>query len=294
MPASLPARHCPPVFSPACRSLCFASSAIPRLLSRSDPISVSVKPKNPPTAMTIVRFSTGRLLRRPISSRGSPNSSSTVASGTRETRPILNRRAAGMIKPSASSFSALLANAAAAGASLEHSHSQLIALPIVPDFVREELEGARQHYQAKERCVFCDIVRQEISEERRIIQEDADIVAISPYAPRFPFETWILPRRHGARFEDAPRHEFEGLARMVKSVLGRMNRTLEQPSYNMIIHSAPFTDDVADYYHWHIELMPKLTRTAGFEWGTGFYINPTSPEEATEVLRNARLEAVRA
>ena len=174
---------------------------------------------------------------------------------------------------------------AAAGASLEHSHSQLIALPIVPDFVREELEGARQHYQAKERCVFCDIVRQEISEERRIIQEDADIVAISPYAPRFPFETWILPRRHGARFEDAPRHEFEGLARMVKSVLGRMNRTLEQPSYNMIIHSAPFTDDVADYYHWHIELMPKLTRTAGFEWGTGFYINPTPPEESAKFLR---------
>lgn len=182
---------------------------------------------------------------------------------------------------------------AAAGASLEHSHSQLIALPIVPDFVREELDGARLHYQAKERCVFCDILRQEIADERRVIQEDADIVAISPYAPRFPFETWILPRRHGARFEYAPRQEYEGLARMLKSVLGRMNRTLEQPSYNLIIHSAPFADDVADYYHWHVELMPKLTRTAGFEWGTGFYINPTSPEEATEVLRNARLESVR-
>lgn len=182
---------------------------------------------------------------------------------------------------------------AAAGASLEHSHSQLIALPIVPDFVREELDGARQHYEAKERCVFCDIVRQEIAAERRVIQEDADIVAISPYAPRFPFETWILPRRHGARFEDAPRQEYEGLARMLKSVLARMNRTLEQPSYNLIIHSAPFTDEVSEYYHWHLELMPKLTRTAGFEWGTGFYINPTSPEEATEVLRNARLETVR-
>jgi UDPglucose--hexose-1-phosphate uridylyltransferase len=182
---------------------------------------------------------------------------------------------------------------AAAGASLEHSHSQLIALPIVPDFVHEELDGARQHFRAKERCVFCDILRQEIAAERRVIQEDADIVAISPYAPRFPFETWILPRRHGARFEDAPRQEYEGLARMLKSVLARMNRTLEQPSYNLIIHSAPFSDDVSEYYHWHIELMPKLTRTAGFEWGTGFYINPTSPEEATEVLRNARIETVR-
>ena len=137
-------------------------------------------------------------------------------------------------------------------------------------------------------------MRQELAADRRVVQENADIVALSPYAPRFPFETWILPKRHGARFEDAPRQEYEGLARMLKSVLARMNRTLEQPSYNLIIHSAPFTDDVGDYYHWHVELMPKLTRTAGFEWGTGFYINPTSPEEATEVLRNARLDAVRA
>ena len=179
---------------------------------------------------------------------------------------------------------------APAGASLEHSHSQLIALPIVPDFVREELDGAKLHFGAKERCVFCDILRQEIAADRRVIQEDADIVAISPYAPRFPFETWILPRRHGARFEDAPRQEYEGLARMLKAVLARMNRTLEQPSYNLIIHSAPFSEEAGDYYHWHVELMPKLTRTAGFEWGTGFYINPTSPEEATAVLRHARLE----
>jgi UDPglucose--hexose-1-phosphate uridylyltransferase len=178
---------------------------------------------------------------------------------------------------------------AAAGASLEHPHSQLIALPIVPDFVREELEGAKRHYAAKERCVFCDIVRQEIADDRRIIQEDADIIALAPYAPRFAFETWILPRRHGARFEEAPRQEYEGLARMLKSVLSRMNRTLENPSYNLIIHSSPFSEETTEFYHWHVELMPKLTRTAGFEWGTGFYINPTSPEEAAQVLRNARI-----
>jgi UDPglucose--hexose-1-phosphate uridylyltransferase len=178
---------------------------------------------------------------------------------------------------------------ASAGASLEHSHSQLIALPIVPDFVREELEGAKRHYEAKERCVFCDIIRQEIADDRRIIQEDADIIALSPYAPRFALETRILPRRHGARFEEAPRQEYEGLARMLKSVLTRMNRTLENPSYNLIIHSSPFSEETSEFYHWHLELMPKLTRTAGFEWGTGFYINPTSPEEAAQVLRNARI-----
>ena len=178
---------------------------------------------------------------------------------------------------------------APAGATLEHTHSQLIALPIVPDFVREELDGAKRHYQAKERCVFCDIIRQEVGARSRVIQETADFVAISPYAPRFPFETWVLPRRHSARFEEASRSEYEGLARVIRSVLQRFDRTLEQPSYNLIVHSSPFSEDTGEFYHWHVELMPKLTRTAGFEWGTGFYINPTSPEEAAEVLRSARI-----
>jgi UDPglucose--hexose-1-phosphate uridylyltransferase len=176
---------------------------------------------------------------------------------------------------------------AAAGATLEHSHSQLIALPIVPDFVGEEIDGAKRHFKAKERCVFCDIIRQEVAAGKRIIHENTDVVALSPYAARFPFETWMLPRQHGSRFEEAPRQVYESLARMLKVVLTRMNAALESPPYNLIIHNAPFTEDLG-YYHWHVELMPKLTRTAGFEWGTGFYINPTAPEEAAEVLRNAR------
>jgi UDPglucose--hexose-1-phosphate uridylyltransferase len=178
---------------------------------------------------------------------------------------------------------------AAAGATLEHSHSQLIALPIVPDFVKEELDGARKHHKAKDRCIFCDIIRQEISMGRRVVAENAEIVALSPYAARFPFETWLLPRSHGARFEDAPRQVYESLARMLKVVLTRMNKALESPAYNLIIHNSPFEEAPLDYYHWHVELMPKLTRTAGFEWGTGFYINPTPPEEAAEVLRNVKL-----
>lgn len=178
---------------------------------------------------------------------------------------------------------------ASAGATLEHSHSQLIALPIVPDFVREEIEGAKRHFKAKERCVYCDIIRQELSAGRRVIQENVDVVALAPYAPRFPFETWLLPKSHGSRFEDAPRPVYASLARMLKSVLQRMNRALENPSYNMVIHSAPFSEPRTDYYHWHVELMPRLTRTAGFEWGTGFYINPTAPEEAAQVLRAAKV-----
>jgi UDPglucose--hexose-1-phosphate uridylyltransferase len=178
---------------------------------------------------------------------------------------------------------------ALAGATLEHSHSQLIALPIVPDVVREEVEGARRHFQAKERCVFCDIIRQEVASGRRVIHENADVVALAPYAPRFPFETWLLPRSHGARFEEAGRQQYESLARMIKAVLLRMNRVLETPPYNLIIHNSPFSEETSDFYHWHLELIPKLTRVAGFEWGTGFYINPTAPEEAAQVLRAAKV-----
>jgi UDPglucose--hexose-1-phosphate uridylyltransferase len=178
---------------------------------------------------------------------------------------------------------------ASAGASLEHSHSQLIALPIVPREMREELHGAKRHFQLKERCVFCDIVRQELKNGARIITESADFVSLTPYAPRFPFETWLVPKRHRSRFEDATPGEFASLARMLRETLLRMNSSLLTPPYNLIVHSAPLQEDAGEFYHWHVEVMPKLTRVAGFEWGTGFYINPTGPEEAAEVLRNTKV-----
>ena len=177
---------------------------------------------------------------------------------------------------------------ATAGATLEHAHSQLIALPVVPDFVREEIEGARRHFAAKERCVFCDILRQETRDGHRLIAENADIVAVAPYAPRFPFETWLLPRRHEAHFENSPRHEYASLARMLGDILRRINRALGCPPYNLLIHTAPIVESAADFYHWHVEIIPKLTKVAGFEWATGFYLNPTAPEEAAQVLRDAR------
>ena len=176
----------------------------------------------------------------------------------------------------------------AAGASLQHGHSQLIALPIVPREVRDEIDGARAHYAAKERCVFCDIVRQETHDGRRVIAENADMVAIAPYAPRFPFETWILPKRHQSAFEDAPRHEYAALGRVLTDILRRLNRALQMPPYNLLIHSAPLHDSAGEYYHWHVEIIPTLTRVAGVEWATGFYLNPTAPEEAAQVLRESR------
>lgn len=176
-----------------------------------------------------------------------------------------------------------------AGASLEHSHTQLIATPIIPKVVTEELDGALQHYRLKERCVFCDMIEQELREGKRIVSENEHFVSFGPFAPRFPFETWILPRSHISAFEDSQKGEFRSLARALQDTLGRINKALNHPHYNFIVHSAPCRDPRLDYYHWHIEIMPKLTKVAGFEWGTGFYINPTSPEEAAQYLRDIEL-----
>jgi UDPglucose--hexose-1-phosphate uridylyltransferase len=127
----------------------------------------------------------------------------------------------------------------AAGASLEHPYSQLIALPIVPREVRDQMDGARAHYAAKERCVFCDIISQDTRDGRRLIAENADMVAMAPYAPRFPFETWILPKRHQALFEDTPRHEYASLARLLGDMLRRMNKTPGYPPYCLLCDTAP-------------------------------------------------------
>lgn len=177
----------------------------------------------------------------------------------------------------------------AAGASLEHTHSQLIALPIIPKRMMEELDGSQSYFNYKERCVFCDIIKQELMFRDRIIEENNEFVSIVPFAPRFPFETWILPRQHNSRFETATQNDFNSLAMMIKKILMKMDKVLEIPPYNLILHSSPFSIPSDYYYHWHIELMPKLTHVAGFEWGTGFYINPVSPEEAAEYLRNAEI-----
>jgi UDPglucose--hexose-1-phosphate uridylyltransferase len=178
---------------------------------------------------------------------------------------------------------------ATAGATVEHSHSQLVALPIVPRDVRDELLGAHSHFQAKERCVFCDILRQETRDGTRLVAENADMVALAPYASRYPFETWIMPRRHQSHFEEAWRHEYASCARLISDVLRRMNVALENPPYNLLIHSAPVGDQASEHYHWHVEILPRVTRLAGFERATGCYVNPTSPEEAAEVLRAVRL-----
>ncbi|MBN1884642.1 MAG: galactose-1-phosphate uridylyltransferase [Candidatus Krumholzibacteriota bacterium] len=178
-----------------------------------------------------------------------------------------------------------------AGASLEHSHFQIIATPIIPKRAIEELDGAKFHWSLKERCIFCDLLKQEIQEEKRIIHRNEHFIAIAPYASRFPFETWVMPLRHVSAFEKTPTEWFSSLAGIMKTVIRKLDIALDVPPFNFIIHTAPAKTPDLDYYHWHIEIMPKLTKVAGFEWGSGFYINPTPPEVAAEALRAIDVDA---
>ncbi len=177
-----------------------------------------------------------------------------------------------------------------AGASLEHTHTQLIALPIVPEVVSEEIAGCKKHYDKKEHCIYCDLITQELKDGRRIVCQNEHFITLVPFAPRFPFEMWILPRIHSARFEECETSLLDALASLFKESLLRMRTVLNSPPYNYVFHTAPVNGNHYNYYHWHIEIMPKLTKMAGFEQGTGFYINPTVPEEDAKILREAQIK----
>jgi len=176
-----------------------------------------------------------------------------------------------------------------AGASLEHAHSQLIALPIVPKRVQEELKGAERYFEFRERCVYCDMLHQDLEEDERVVCENRSYLAACPFMSGFPFEIWILPKEHRADFAQIGPEAISDFARILKDTLRRMRLALSNPSYNFIIHTAPIEPREREEYHWHLELIPKLTKIAGFEWGTGFYINPTSPERAATILRATAL-----
>jgi UDPglucose--hexose-1-phosphate uridylyltransferase len=176
---------------------------------------------------------------------------------------------------------------AAAGASLEHTHSQLIVTPIVPINVWEEMTGALEFFNYRGRCVYCDMVQQELTTEMRIVLDTPGFLAFCPFASRFPFETWIVPKSHGSHFENIQKHLVEELARVLRQTVAKIEVALDRPSYHYIIHNSPFDTGELPHYHWHIEVIPRLTKPAGFEWGSGFYINPVSPEEAAAFLRES-------
>ncbi len=172
------------------------------------------------------------------------------------------------------------------GASMEHPHSQIIATPIIPKRILEETTNARDYYEANGgNCIYDDIIDNELKKKIRVIVMNSEFIALCPFASSFPFEVWILPRKHHPSFGDINGKERRELATILKYVLERMYNILDNPPYNYIIHTAPCDGKDHRSYHWHLEIIPRLTRIAGFEWGTGFYINPLPPEDAAKFLR---------
>jgi len=179
---------------------------------------------------------------------------------------------------------------------LGHTHSQLVALPLTPQSVKEELENAKNYYREKERCVFCDVVREELDAGLRIVEENKSFISYVPFAPRLPFETWILPKRHNADFTQEDESKLFDLAVIMKVTLSKICKLLDDPPLNYMIHSIPYMRPRAGYwktihkdYHWHLEILPHIVKVEGFSWSSGFYIEPLSSELMTELLRETKL-----
>lgn len=183
----------------------------------------------------------------------------------------------------------------AAGASMAHPHTQIIATPVTPLQVAGELDSSRSHYERTGRCLFCEVIDQEIRDGRRILAVDGDFVAFAPYASRFPYEAHIYPRKHSHSFAKEGDATVARLASTLGGVLKRLRDALGDPPYNFVFHTAPnkereagrpgYWETLEQDYHWHVEVLPRLTPIAGFEWGTGLHINPMSPESAALTLR---------
>lgn len=179
-----------------------------------------------------------------------------------------------------------------AGELYDHPHSQVVATPVIPKGIKEELDGAKAYYHYKERCVFCDIINEELRAGKRVIVETGNFLAFTPFAPRYPFEYWIMPRRHNCAFQDISNAEIEDLAAILSLTIKKMRLLLKNPPYNYTLHTAPNRMPRKDHwhtlgedFHWHIEIMPALTQRSGFELDSELYIIATSPEDASRHLR---------
>lgn len=172
-----------------------------------------------------------------------------------------------------------------AGATLEHSHSQMITTPILPITIKNKLNGSMDYYKKNNRCVYCQIIEFEEQEKKRGIAENKDFLAYAPYASRVPYEICLLPKNHQHRFEEINDKQLHSLALILKNTLKSIDQAIEDPPFNMILHTSPKYEKTEKYFHWHIEIMPKLSMLAGFELGSGFFINTTPPEMAASHLR---------
>lgn len=171
-----------------------------------------------------------------------------------------------------------------AGASLAHAHAQLVATPFVPPLVQGELDAAAAHHARTGRCVFCELVEAERTGPRRVCETD-EFIAVAAFAPRFAYEVWVLPKAHAARYEaiaDVALGEFAGVVRRVVSAL---DVALGPVAFNWFLHTAPLRSPELAHFHWHLEVLPRTARPAGFEWGGGCYVTAVAPEDAAAALR---------
>lgn len=172
-----------------------------------------------------------------------------------------------------------------AGTSLRHPHSQIVATPVVPREVRQKYAVATAYYDDTGRCIYCDVVKEELGIKERVLLATDRFVVFHPYASRFPFETWIAPKQHRSAFGDVPDEDLQELAHVLKVTLWKFHSGLGNPDYNYVIHSAPVEDERKSYYLWHLQIIPRLSKMAGFELGSGMAINTVLPEETAEFLR---------
>jgi UDPglucose--hexose-1-phosphate uridylyltransferase len=177
----------------------------------------------------------------------------------------------------------------AAGTSLEHPHSQIIATPIIPPDIRNRMEAALRFYDDCGECLFCKVMIDELAEGTRIVHETDHFVGFIPFASLTPFSMWIYPRRHMASYGEIRPEEVRDLARMLRVILAKVYHGLGNPDFNYVVRTAPSENRYCRYYHWYMSLIPRLTKTAGFELGSGMYINGTLPEANAEFLRNVQL-----
>lgn len=172
-----------------------------------------------------------------------------------------------------------------AGASIDHPHAQIMASNIVPNHISKELAGAERYFTDSGGCVFCELIAHELAEKTRLIEENSNFVAITFYAARFPFEVWVLPKNHQAHFETETDEIIESLSAIMKKVTTRLGGVLHRPALNFFIHDLPTSIEQADYYHWHVEITPRVSTYGGFELGSGTIIDIIAPEDAAEFLR---------
>ena len=177
-----------------------------------------------------------------------------------------------------------------AGTSLEHPHSQMIATPVISYQVRQRFQEAMQHFDDFGGCMFCQIIEEELEEQKRIVLTSEHFVAMELFASPAPFCTHIYPRRHMASFSDVSTREIADLGRVLRTVLAKLYIGLDNPDFNFTIRTAPAECVGVRYFHWYMSVIPRLTRTAGFELGSGMFINTVIPEEAAEFLRNVQVE----